>query len=159
MNITTTLATLWQCFIAAFLLTVVSQLSHCPKYTLSPPLPHPTAANFHFLLRRLYHPGKHGSNNSYAKLGGGGVGANKVRNGQCERSKFLFFIFSFYFDTVTTYLIVNEKSSPWSPVLSFSRMIIIVYWIICYIYCNSTTHIHDNYILHLCNNISYNVIE
>ena len=35
--------------------------------------------------------------------------------------------FSFYFDTVITYLIVNEKSSPWSAVLSFSRMIIIVY--------------------------------
>ena len=63
-----------------------------PKVHLIPPLPHPTAANFHFLLRRLYHPGKNGSNNSYAKLGGGGVGANKVRNGQCERSKFLFFI-------------------------------------------------------------------
>ena len=35
--------------------------------------------------------------------------------------------FLFYFETAITYLVVGEESSPWSPVLRFSRMIIIVY--------------------------------
>ena len=46
------------------------------------------------------------------------MGNAEVANNAC---------FSFYSETVITYLIVNEKYSPWSPVLNFFRVIIIVY--------------------------------